>query len=119
MTENKIKEKIRKILHKHVNAAPGNKMIANMTRDIFKALNEEGIMKVTKQKMLRMELLVVVNDDFEDMCHEVYDAMKEIECVEGVAATRVTQTIPMSADDELDEMPLYDDGNIWKEVDKI
>ena len=68
-----------------------------------------------KHEMLKVEMLVVVNDDFEDMDHEIDDALKTIENVDGVIATRVTQIINL--DDGFDDAgPLYDDGEIWKNV---
>lgn len=69
-----------------------------------------------KQKILKMEVLVVVGkdfEDFEDSDHEFDDALRVVEGVVGVASTRL---ISETVYDELDELPLYDDGMIWNEV---
>lgn len=113
MTEKKIKEKIREAVG-HSTKGLTTRVI---TSDVFEALNSEGVLSVsmTKQKLLKAEILIVVNDDFEDMDHEVHDALKTIENVEGVAAIRVMKTIPL--EDEFDEMPLHDGGDIWQEIE--
>ena len=66
-----------------------------------------------KQKITKMEILIVVTEDFEDVDHEINDALSTIDTVIGVAATR---TIAVEDTEEFDELPLYDDGAIWSEV---
>lgn len=118
MTEKKIKEKIREAINSNTTLRLRPVTISAVTSDIFKTLNEEGVIKVTKQKLLKTEMLIVVNDDLEDMVHEVHDALSEnIENVEGVAAIRITGTMNMEG--EFDEMPLYDDGDIWHELGEM
>lgn len=66
-----------------------------------------------KQKIMKMEILVVVTEDFEDADHQIDDALSTIDTVVGVAATR---TIAVEGTEEFDELPLYDDGAIWSKV---
>ena len=68
-----------------------------------------------KRKLLKIEMLVIVNDDFEDMDHEIDDALSTIENVEGVIATRTIGIVDLNLDNDFDDAsPLYDDGIVWE-----
>lgn len=116
MIEKEIKREIKRAIKRQMPVVPRrDKIVDTMVNDVLGALSREGVVKVTKQKLLKTEMLIVVNDDFEDMDHQVDDALKTIENVEGVAAVRIVRTMNMN--DEFDEMPLYDNGDIWHEIE--
>jgi hypothetical protein len=69
-------------------------------------------------EIMKIEMLLVVNEDWEDedgtiLEENLNELLQGKEGILGVAAAREIASKPV--EDEFDEYPLYDDGQIWKE----
>jgi len=74
---------------------------------------------------LKIEAIVVVDDDFDDdsdcyLDHQLHDALGngKMGGIVGVAAARVVDIKPLKEGEDYDEYPLYDGGAVWCEHEK-
>lgn len=78
-----------------------------------------------KYKEVKLEMILVVNSEdweehFSDDVDHAFESVlggQQVEGIEGVAGVNELGTRDL--DDVYDEFPLYDDGDVWKEWDKL